>query len=146
MLEQVSLPRRIVVAIDGSDPSIKALSYASKLAEQNKSNITVLNVVSLPLGTDPRTADAIRKELRTKSGELLGKASDMCKASSIAVETESIETGQSVVMAIVDFSAKKNADLIVVGTKGTSGYGKMMLGSVAAGVVSFANSPVLAVR
>ena len=135
-----------MVAIDGSDPSIKALSYASKLAEQNKSNITVLNVVSLPPGTDPRTADAIRKELRTKSGELLRKASDMCKASSIAVETESIETGQSVVMAIVDFSAKKNADLIVVGTKGTSGYGKMMLGSVAAGVVSFANSPVLAVR
>jgi len=115
-------------------------------AEQNRSNITVLNVVSLSPGTDPRTADALRKELRAEADELLRKASELGKASGVAVETESIETGQSVVMAIVDFSAKKNADLIVVGTKGTSGYGKMMLGSVAAGVVSFANCPVLAVR
>ncbi len=124
----------------------RASAMQANWAEQNRSNITVLNVVSLSPGTDPRTADALRKELRAEADELLRKASELGKASGVAVETESIETGQSVVMAIVDFSAKKNADLIVVGTKGTSGYVKMMLGSVAAGVVSFANCPVLAVR
>ena len=146
MRENVSLPQRIVVAIDGSEPSIKALNYASNLARLNKSNIFLINVVSLPPGADPGTVQALRKELRGRSEDLLRKAGELLRTSNTTVETRSVETDQSIVMAIVDFSTKQNADLIILGTKGTSGYGKMMLGSVAAGVVSFANCPVLAVR
>jgi nucleotide-binding universal stress UspA family protein len=143
---QVSLPEKIVVAVDGSDPSFKALSYAAKLSGLNKSKIVVLNVMSLPPWTAAKTADALRKDLSTKATNILEKAKSIGRSNGVDVETRSIETGESIVMAIIDFSNKERADLIVMSTKGTSGYGKMMLGSVAAGVVSFASCPVLAVR
>jgi nucleotide-binding universal stress UspA family protein len=143
---QVSLPEKIIVAVDGSDQSFKALSYAAKLAGLNKSKIVVLNVMSLPPWTATRTAEALRKDLSAKASDVLGKAKSLGRSNGVDVETRSIETSESIVMAIIDFSNKEKADLIVMGTKGTSGYGKMMLGSVAAGVVSFASCPVLAVR
>jgi nucleotide-binding universal stress UspA family protein len=143
---QISLPKKIVVAVDGSDPSFKALSYAAKLSELNKSKIVVLNVMSVPPGTAAKTSEALRKDLSTRAAEVLGKANSLSRSNGVDVETKTVETSESVVMAIVDFSTEEKADLIVMGTKGTSGYGRMMLGSVAAGVVSFANCPVLAVR
>jgi nucleotide-binding universal stress UspA family protein len=134
------------VAVDGSDPSFKALNYAAKLAGVNKSKVVVLNIMSLPPGTTAKTAEALRKDLSAKAAEIFGKANSLGKSNGIDVETRAVETSESIVMSIVDFSNKEKADLIVMGTKGTSGYGKMMVGSVAAGVVSFANCPVLAVR
>src|SRR6266487_3902068 len=138
---QVSLPEKIVVAVDGSDPSFKALSYAPKIAGLNKSKIVVLSVMSLPPWTAAKTADALKKDLSSKAADVLGRAKSLARSNGVDVETS-----ESIVMAIIDFSNKEKADLIVMGTKGTSGYGKMMLGSVAAGVVSFASCPVLAVR
>jgi nucleotide-binding universal stress UspA family protein len=84
--------------------------------------------------------------LSAKAADVLGKAKSLGKSSGVDVETRLVETSGSLVSAIIDFSNEEKADLIVMGTKGTSGYGKMMLGSVAAGVVSFASCPVLAVR
>jgi nucleotide-binding universal stress UspA family protein len=143
---QVSLPKKIVVAVDGSDPSFKALSYAAKLAGLSKSKIVALNVMSLPPWTAAKTAEALKRDLASKAADVLGKAKTLGNSNGVEVETRSIETSESLVMAIIDFSNTEKADLIVMGTKGTSGYGKMMLGSVAAGVVSFASCPVLAVR
>ena len=102
--------------------------------------------MSLPPWTAAKTADALKKDLSSKAADVLGRAKSLARSNGVDVETRSIETSGSIVMAIIDFSNKEKADLIVMGTKGTSGYGKMMLGSVAAGVVSFASCPVLAVR
>ena len=143
---QVSLPQKIIVAIDGSDPSFKALNYAVKLAGVSRSKIAVLNVISLPPGASPRTVEALKNDLSKKSSEILARAKSDSKLQGIDVETRTVETSQSIVMAIVEFAGKEKADLIVMGTKGTSGYGRLMLGSVAAGVVSFGSCPVLAVR
>jgi nucleotide-binding universal stress UspA family protein len=116
------------------------------LAGVSRSKVTVLNVISLPPGTSPKTVEALKKDLSTRSTGLLDKAKRMGKSEGIDVETMTVETSQSIVMAIVEFAGKEKTDLIVMGTKGTSGYGRLMLGSVAAGVVSFAGCPVLAVR
>ncbi len=146
MSTQVRLPQRIVVAIDGSEPSFKALSYASKLAGLTKSKVVVLHVMLLPPSATSRTLEAVRKDLSSKGNELLAKATGIAKSNGLDVETKMVETNHSVEMAIVDFAAQEKADLLVLGTKGTSGYGRLMLGSTAAGAVSFANCPVLAVR
>ena len=143
---QISLPQKIVVAVDGSDPSFKALNYAVKLAGLSRSKVVVLNVISLPPGTSAKTVEALKNELYKKSSEILDRAKSKSKLEGIDIETRTVETSQSIVMAIVEFANKEKTDLIVMGTKGTSGYGKLMLGSVAAGVVSFADCPVLAVR
>ncbi len=135
-----------MVAIDGSEPSFKALSYASKLAGLTKSKVVVLHVMLLPPGATSRTLEAVRKDLSSRGDELLAKATGIAKSNGLDVETKMVETNHSVEMAIVDFAAQEKADLLVLGTKGTSGYGRLMLGSTAAGAVSFANCPVLAVR
>jgi NAD(P)-dependent dehydrogenase (short-subunit alcohol dehydrogenase family) len=58
----------------------------------------LLNVVSIPHGTDTRTAGALRKELMAKSEDLLKKSREHLKTDNITVETKSVETEQSVVM------------------------------------------------
>jgi nucleotide-binding universal stress UspA family protein len=52
----------------------------------------------------------------------------------------------SVVPAIVDYAEKNKVDLIVTGTKGRSGFTKLLLGSVASGIVTFASCPVMVAK
>ena len=52
----------------------------------------------------------------------------------------------SVVEAITDFAVKKRVDLIVIGTRGLTGFKKLLLGSVTSGIVSHAHCEVLVVR
>jgi Universal stress protein family len=47
---------------------------------------------------------------------------------------------------IVDYAEDKGIDLIVIGTRGKSGFKKMLLGSVASKVVTYAHCPVLVVK
>jgi nucleotide-binding universal stress UspA family protein len=47
---------------------------------------------------------------------------------------------------VVDYAEQKNIDLIVIGTRGRSGFKKLMLGSVASHIVTYAHCPVLVVK
>ena len=47
---------------------------------------------------------------------------------------------------IVDFAEKENCDVIVIGTRGRTGFKRLLLGSVANGVVQHAHCPVLLIR
>jgi len=60
----------------------------------------------------------------------------------ISLKTKIISTGESPIKAIVEFAHYEEVDLIVVGTRGRSGIKKMLLGSIASGIVSYANCPV----
>jgi Universal stress protein family len=48
-------------------------------------------------------------------------------------------------VAIVEYAEKNNVDLVVVGTRGMSGLNKLLLGSVALGVIKYSHCPVLVV-
>jgi nucleotide-binding universal stress UspA family protein len=48
--------------------------------------------------------------------------------------------------ATVDYAEKEHIDLIVIGTRGRTGITRMLLGSVASGVVTYAHCPVLVVK
>jgi nucleotide-binding universal stress UspA family protein len=67
------------------------------------------------------------------------------KDKNIRVRTELIAS-PSVVGGIADFADNENVDLIVVGTKGRSGLKKMLLGSVASGIIKYAHCPVVVSR
>lgn len=140
------LPQRIVVAVDGSETSMKAAAYAIELAGLMNADLVGVTVILLPPHAAEETLEKLRKELSVKAVETLEKVALRGKEEGVKVKYKVVETDQSVVKAIVDTAAQLRANLIVVGTRGTSGISKMMLGSVAAGVVSFANTPVLAVR
>ena len=62
-------------------------------------------------------------------------------------KTELLESQLSAEAAIVNHAAKQDVDLVVLlGTKGKSGLKKLLLGSVASGVVTYASKPVLVVK
>jgi nucleotide-binding universal stress UspA family protein len=64
----------------------------------------------------------------------------------VRVKTDVIDSPLSVAVAIVNYSDHEKADLIMIGTRGRSGIGKMLLGSVASGVVTYAPCPVVVVK
>ncbi len=75
----------------------------------------------------------VQRDLRARAEGILAKAKGAASSEGVDIEGNVIETGGSVVKAIIDFAEGAGADLIVLGTKGTSGMPKLMLGSVAAG-------------
>ena len=64
----------------------------------------------------------------------------------VGVKTDIIVSVTSVIKEIADYAKKNNIDVIVVGSRGMSGFKKMLLGSVASGVVTFAHCPVIVVK
>ena len=62
------------------------------------------------------------------------------------LKTEIVESIMSEVGAIVDYAERENVDLIVIGSRGTSGFKKLLLGSTASGVVTYATCPIMIVK
>jgi nucleotide-binding universal stress UspA family protein len=52
----------------------------------------------------------------------------------------------SVAGSIIDYAENQSIDLIVVGSRGTSGFTKLLLGSVASKVVTYASCPALVIK
>jgi len=64
----------------------------------------------------------------------------------IKVSTKVILTGVAVYGEILQYAEKEKIELIVIGTRGKSGFKKLLLGSTASGVVTYANCPVLVTK
>ena len=86
----------------------------------------------------------IKKEAEKWFDKIKQKADDINKK--IRLKTEVVTTDRSVAGAIVGYAEHENTDLIIIGTRGRSGFKRMLLGSVASGVVTYAHCPVLVVK
>ncbi len=53
---------------------------------------------------------------------------------------------ESIVSEIIEYAERENIDQIIMGTRGRTGFKKLLLGSVASGVVNLAHCPVLVIR
>lgn len=144
-----SNPSRILVAIDGSEISMKAADYAIALAKNTNAEILAVNVLDLSsiFKILPRdTKEQLIKIGRQDADRMLDTVIDMAKQNGIKIKTEIIESSISVADAITNYARKKAIDLVVVGTRGRSGMSKTLLGSVASKVVTYSPCPVLVVR
>jgi nucleotide-binding universal stress UspA family protein len=148
----VSLPRRILVAIEGSEPSLRessmrAASYTLKLASATGAELVAVCVVQIPEYVEENTRASLRDELFRKSGEALEQVGKLASESKVRFSSKILETSGAIATTICAHAAKEGVDLIVLGTRAnTSSLTKMMLGSVASGVASNADCPVLVVR
>ena len=84
-----------------------------------------------------------------------GEAKDWFKRIEDMVKTENPNikltttvrvTGESIYGEIIHYVEKESIDLIVIGTRGRSGFKKLLLGGTASGVVTYANCPVLVTK
>jgi nucleotide-binding universal stress UspA family protein len=144
-----SNPSRILVAIDGSDVSMKAADYAIALAKNNNAEILAVNVVDLSsiFKILPRdTREQLIKIGRQEGDRMLDSVIDKAAQNRTKIKTEIIESSISAADAIIKYAREKRIDLVVVGTRGRSGVSKTLLGSVASKVVTYSPCPVLVVR
>jgi nucleotide-binding universal stress UspA family protein len=87
-----------------------------------------------------------RAEANQWFGVIKDKISKKGINSIIRLKTDFILTAMSIPHAIVDYAQANNIDLIVVGTRGRSGLKRVLLGSVASGVVTYSSRPVLVTK
>lgn len=147
---------RVLVAVDGSQSSMKAASYAVGLAAKHGSQLTALNVVVSQLGyayssgifglVTPSTINELLEKAKQEAQKWFDEIKKEATAHNVNLKTEVVVSPTSVVPAIVDYAEKNNIDLIIVGTRGRSGFTKLLLGSVASGVVTYASCPVMVVK
>ena len=143
---------KIVVGIDGSESSMDAADYATEIAKKDGAEVIALSVNHLPLSSyglaDPQdeVKQSKENEEMQEFRELLDKVSLNAKQSNVQLKKEIINSQMSVEAAIVEYADSEGADLIIIGTKGTSNIKNMLLGSIASGVVKYATCPVMVVK
>jgi len=146
---------KIVVPIDGSQNAVEAAHYAIKMAEKYGSEVNLVHVINLDqavqlLGIYRLSyPDSIKKKIEDAREEAEKWFIEIVKAAEqrkVRIKTNVIDSPMSVVSALVNYADQEGADLIVVGTRGRSGINRMLLGSVASGVVTYAPCPVVVVK
>lgn len=142
--------QHILVPVDGSTTSDRALQEALKLAKQQGAQLRLIYVLENMLFTDNEAYFdyAALQEVVKRNGEnLLERAKTAAQQAGIEAETMLLETaGERIASVIVAEAQRWPADLIVIGTHGRSGFNRLLFGSVAEGVVRTAQTPVLLIR
>ncbi|WP_130803186.1 universal stress protein [Acinetobacter ihumii] len=142
--------QHILVCVDDSDLSLKALEHSIQLAKDLGSTVTVLEVLEL----DPMIAqDYINKG---QSNVLIDRAKDYILKSLENIKTQYSEDhvvlniqyreGFSISDTIIQTLAELHTDLVVMGSHGRTGLKKLVLGSVAQKVLAQSPIPVLIVK
>jgi nucleotide-binding universal stress UspA family protein len=149
--------QKILVGIDGSDKSLEAADYSITLAKNMGAQLIILNVLETEPWyygekayewASPEELDKVYESEKTKIQKILDDIKQKAKLASIPSKTEilMIPRTEDAVKPIVKYAEDKEIDLIVVGTRGRTGIKKMLLGSVASGVVTYAHCPVIVVK
>jgi len=143
---------KILLAFDGSPDSLKAAKRASALATEFGASLVIVHVYSVPSfaygGPGPMPMidfKPLEDSARTKARDTLENGRKACEQEGVSGKAQLLEA-TSIVQAIVELAAKENVDLIVMGTRGMTGFKKLLVGSVSDGVVSHAHCAVLVVR
>nr|HID58254.1 universal stress protein [Desulfobacterales bacterium] len=127
--------KRILVATDGSEFSDEALRQAVSLAKKNNARLTA---VSVAYTARPWVLkDAIRQEAE----KALLRAKELAEQEGVVLRTR-IEEGYPF-EKIIEVAKELKSDLIVMGSHGHTGIGKILIGSVTERVIGGAPCPVL---
>jgi nucleotide-binding universal stress UspA family protein len=146
---------RILIPMDGSEYSFKAAEYGFELASRYESQVTLISIVASKVryGTSSGVFGAIPpsylKKYESEAKKWFNRALAKVKEDDLKVKkikTDVITTPLSIVSAILRYAQKDDADLIIIGTRGITGFRKLLVGSVASGVVTYAHCPVLVIR
>lgn len=149
--------RKIIASVDGSRASEKALTYAMQLAQDHGAELAIVHVIA-----DTKTGALV--EYGTKHGGMsivnafyqsaanaalkwLKPLESNARKQGVDAKTEILwELGKTPTDLIVKYAKENGTDLIVIGTRGLGGFRRLLLGSVASGVISRSSCVVMVVR
>jgi nucleotide-binding universal stress UspA family protein len=143
--------KKILIPVDGSEGSWRALEQAVVLGEKFESTIIVANVIQpynnaalLAIPLDHSTVQQGNSELEKIGDKVLEMAQEKMANYPHAVEY-SLEVGHPS-ERIIALAKKVECDAIVLGSRGLSGIAEFFLGSVSSKVAQYASVPVLIVK
>ena len=145
--------RKILVAVDGSKPAADATDKAIDFAKIFEAELIALHVIDprykeLESAISPRPGrfkEITMKEME-KGEHIVDAVRKKAIEKSVKTNTEVVSGITSVVKEIIEYAEEKQVDMIVIGSRGMTGFKKLLLGSVASGVVTYSNCPVLVVK
>ena len=138
--------QKILVPLDGSEHSGRALEASIQLAKGLNSKLALFTVYSVTgvAGPDPGSTVMAIRAACDSCKKTLAEAEQKVKSEAIEVETQVAEG--NAVDEIVKKSKEGRFDLIVMGARGLSTLKKILVGSVSEGVIKNAPCPVLIVK
>lgn len=139
---------RLVIAVDGSQPSLRAIDTAARLAKDAAVEAVLLNVRPAPAyhgDLTPREYERIGIEERERQERVLAEALAHARLAGLEAAITQAETGTPDI-DVPRVATDRAADFIVMGTRGFGSLGGLLLGSVAQRVVHHATVPVLLVK
>ena len=148
---------KILIAIDGSEQSIKAVNYVIDKVIPQKSNaqviaITVIELAKLNLSTfiaAPTYGLEDLEEKKKQAKQWISETEKLFKdkGKNIEFKSDILENPTLKVSSlIIDYAEREKVDLIVVGNRGRHGFKRLLLGSVASDIVTYSHCPVLVVK
>jgi len=144
----LSMTKNILVPYDFTSFAEKAFGKAIEIAKKFDSKLTLFAIIGSDINTsgmDWSRAQEAHDEAENKAKLDLNKIKDSYNDEHVDISVKIIHN-PSIVDGIISFAENNQIDLIVMGSHGRSGFKKLVLGSVALGVATKANIPVLIVK
>lgn len=138
--------RNVLAATDFSEPAALGLAWAARAARAHGARLHLVHVLTPPMpvadfAAPPLTLDEnLREAARQRMDEML--ASDVLAG----LDADGVLRDGTPSQAVLDVADEVSADLLVVGTRGLTGFRHLLLGSTAERIVQRAKVPVLSVH
>ncbi len=139
--------KRILVAVDGSEPSLKAARMGADIALRFGAKLTLVHVVPkllLPPDVYGLTIAEVEKEHRAYAEKLLEKA--IAQLQEPGLEMDTVVLYGAPAESIAEEAARADVDLVVVGSRGHGAVARVFVGSVSDRLVHISPKPVLVVH
>ncbi len=139
--------KSLLVAVDGSEFSDKAVRYACAMGPSLGAEVVLLHVVPMLVSATPyhdTVSDQPFLALQKVGEDILAKAKGIAVSLNCEV-TELISHGDPA-NKIVDIACEREVDLIIMGSRGVSGIKRLFVGSISDKVMNQAPCPVMIVR
>ena len=145
---------RVLVAVDGSDYSKRATKVAITLCKAVNAELVAFHAISVPRysftaeagGMYPFPLDQYFTSARKEAQGLVDEAVTLATKSGVQATGLVGAPTYSIVEAIVQAAISHDIDLIILGSRGLSGFKKLLIGSVSSAVVNHAHCSVLVAR
>jgi len=137
----------ILVPIDGSDNSYRALDAALLVSEKLGSDITVIHVMEeVPIthiGSE-KMLNELLEAYKKENQDILLKCSEIANQKGLTIKTFLLQGNPA--SAILDYIKKEKFDLVIMGSRGLGKFKELILGSVSSKIVHHSPCAVLLIR
>lgn len=135
---------KILAALDDSEYAFKALRKAIDFAKKENAELTIYSAYSDLLAVEGHSLQ-MRESLAQQAEEIVERGKAIAKKADVVAKTVT-ESGFSAADNIVRYAERNNMEMIVMGHKSRTGLERLLVGSVAVKVVTYAPCSVLVIR